>query len=79
MTVLEAVGDTDGLIGRVACNSSSPLGRVGTFADTFNVPADQPTIMAVISATFTGDVITIAAGYGHSEPCDDSSPVRRRP
>jgi parallel beta-helix repeat protein/predicted outer membrane repeat protein len=42
---------------------------VGTsFAATINVPADQPTIAAAISASVNGDIIAIAAGtyYEHS-------------
>ena len=39
-----------------------------SFAETINVPGDQPTIAAAISASVNGDVIAIAAGtyYEHS-------------
>ena len=39
-----------------------------SFAATINVPSDQPTIAAAISASVNGDVIAIAAGtyYEHT-------------
>ncbi|MCH2132591.1 MAG: right-handed parallel beta-helix repeat-containing protein, partial [Phycisphaerales bacterium] len=38
------------------------VGTSATFAGTINVPGDQPTIAAAISASVNGDVINIAAG-----------------
>ena len=46
----------------VAGLSLAFTGTSTTFAATINVPADQPTIAAAISASATGDVINIAAG-----------------
>ena len=46
----------------VAGLSLAFVGTSATFAGTINVPADQPTIAAAISASVTGDVINIAAG-----------------
>ncbi|MCH2137270.1 MAG: right-handed parallel beta-helix repeat-containing protein [Phycisphaerales bacterium] len=52
----------------VAGLSLAFVGTSTTFAATINVPADQPTIAAAISASVNGDVIAIAAGtyYEHS-------------
>ena len=38
------------------------VGTSATIAGTINVPGDQPTIAAAISASVNGDVINIAAG-----------------
>mgnify|MGYP001292708465 CR=1 FL=1 len=46
----------------VAGLSLAFVGTSTTFAATINVPADQPTIAAAISASADGDVINIAAG-----------------
>jgi parallel beta-helix repeat protein len=46
----------------VAGLSLAFVGTSTTFAATINVPADQPTIAAAISASVNGDVINIAAG-----------------
>ena len=46
----------------VAGLSLAFVGTSATFAGTINVPADQPTIAAAISASVNGDVINIAAG-----------------
>ncbi|MCH2149793.1 MAG: hypothetical protein MK095_10215, partial [Phycisphaerales bacterium] len=46
----------------VAGLSLAFVGTSATIAATINVPADQPTIAAAISASVNGDVITIAAG-----------------
>ena len=46
----------------VAGLSLAFVGTSATIADTINVPADQPTIAAAISASVNGDVINIAAG-----------------
>ena len=52
----------------VAGLSLAFAGTSTTIAATINVPADQPTIAAAISASVNGDVIAIAAGtyYEHS-------------
>ena len=42
--------------------SLAMVGTSATIADTINVPADQPTIEAAITASASGDVILIAAG-----------------
>ena len=42
--------------------SLAMAGTSATIADTINVPADQPTIEAAITASASGDVILIAAG-----------------
>ena len=48
---------------RAICAIVASLVLAGTaFADTINVPDDQPTIAAAISASVNGDVIAIAAG-----------------
>ena len=49
---------------RYICTSIvATLALAGTsFAATINVPGDQPTIAAAISASVNGDVISIAAG-----------------
>ncbi|MEE2907656.1 MAG: hypothetical protein VX527_07465 [Planctomycetota bacterium] len=48
---------------RAVCAIVASLVLAGTtFADTINVPGDQPTIAAAISASVNGDVIAIAAG-----------------
>jgi len=49
--------------------AAAVLGLAGSsFAETINVPSDQPTIAAAISASVNGDTIAIAAGtyYEHS-------------
>ena len=46
----------------VAGLSLAFVGTSTTIAGTINVPADQPTIAAAISASVNGDVINIAAG-----------------
>ena len=46
----------------VAGLSLAFVGTSTTIAATINVPADQPTIAAAISASVNGDVISIAAG-----------------
>ena len=46
----------------VAGLSLAFVGTSTTFATTINVPGDQPTIAAAISASSNGDVINIAAG-----------------
>ena len=52
----------------VAGLSLAFVGTSTTIAATINVPGDQPTIAAAISASVNGDVINIAAGtyYEHS-------------
>ena len=46
----------------VAGLSLAFIGTSTTIADTINVPGDQPTIAAAISASVNGDVINIAPG-----------------
>jgi parallel beta-helix repeat protein len=46
------------------------VGTSATFAGTINVPDDQPTIAAAISASVNGDVINIAAGTYHEYNLD---------
>ena len=46
------------------------IGTSATIADTINVPADQPTIAAAISASVNGDVINIAAGTYNEHSLD---------
>ena len=46
----------------VAAVSLAFVGTSATFADTINVPGDQPTIAAAISASVNGDTIQIASG-----------------
>ena len=46
----------------VAGLSLAFVGTSASFADTINVPGDQPNIAAAISASVNGDVINIAAG-----------------
>ena len=46
----------------VAGLSLALVGTSASFAATINVPGDQPTILAAISASVNGDMINIAAG-----------------
>ena len=46
----------------IASLSLAFVGTSATIADTINVPGDQPTIAAAISASVNGDVINIDAG-----------------
>ena len=50
------------ITGVLAGLSLAVFGNSAAFAETINVPDDQPTIAAAISASVNGDVIAIAAG-----------------